>query len=109
MANLSWSEKDGVLTARLEIGGQLTQQQTEDLGRELLELVGQCDAKMVLDFQDVEYISSAFIGRLVMLQKKCEEGQIDLEICSVPTLVMNVLKIARLDKVFKIEGTTGEV
>ena len=108
MAELFWEEKEGVLTARLVVAGQLSEQQIENVGRELLELLDKTEGQILLDLQDVEFISSALLAKLISLHNKCKDSQTELRICSVPRLVMKVIRIARLDAVLNICDSVDE-
>jgi len=67
--------------------GQFTSQRILDdmlvaqIGRELLELADRAEGKMLLDFQGVTLMSSAMIGKIVLLNKKCKAGKTDLSVC----------------------------
>jgi anti-sigma B factor antagonist len=58
--------------------------------------------KMLLNFQGVQFMSSAMIGKLVLLNKKAKTAEIDLKFCTISPNVLEVFKITRLNKVFKI-------
>lgn len=57
---------------------------------------------MLLDFSNVQYMSSAFLGLLVKIHKRiCERGG-QLELCNIDPQIYKVFKITQLDKVFNI-------
>ena len=58
--------------------------------------------KLLLNFQGVQFMSSAMIGKLVLLNKKAKTSEIDLKFCTISANVHEVFKITRLNKVFKI-------
>jgi len=78
----------------LEIGNDLMS---------LLERARQCQ-KMVLDFERVQFMSSAMIGKLVLLNKKAKAEKVDLRMCNVQPNVLDVLKLTRLNKLFTIDS-----
>ena len=63
------------------------------------------DAKrqnMLLDFCNVRYMSSAFLGLLVKIHKRiCERGG-KLELCNINPQIYKVFEITQLNKVFDI-------
>lgn len=75
------------------------------VGKELMEIVDQAAAtkKLVLDFERVQFMSSAMIGKLVFLNKKSKADSIDLTLRNIQPNVYEVFKLTRLNKIFKIE------
>ncbi len=69
-----------------------------------MELVAMADqGKMVVDFSGVSFMSSAMIGKLVLLHKRCKSAEIKMKVCQISDNVMEVFKITRLHKVFDIQ------
>ena len=58
--------------------------------------------KLVVDFHSVEYMSSAMLGKLVQLHKRCKADKIKLKLCGIAANPLDVFKITRLDKLFEI-------
>lgn len=54
--------------------------------------------RLLLNFRGVGFMSSAMIGRLIMLNKKCKDRDIKLHLCSVAPAIMGVFKITGLGK-----------
>ena len=76
------------------------------LGQELTELVHDTESKnAVLSFQNVGFMSSAMIGKLVAFDKTCKSLGIKLRLCDIGENVDEVFKLMRLDKVFAIDKT----
>ena len=74
------------------------------LGQELTELVTNTDnKKIVLNFQNVSFMSSAMIGKLVLFGKKCKSNDVELRLCNINENVDEVFKLMKLNKVFKID------
>ncbi len=69
---------------------------------------------IVLDLTLTDFISSAMIGKIVLLNKWMKEasGRIDkkllLRMCGVKPAVMEVFEITRLNKIFKVNDETPE-
>jgi anti-sigma B factor antagonist len=100
--------KDGVLIAQFTSDKILDDVLIVDIGRELLELAEQAEGKMLLDFQGVTFMSSAMIGKVVLLSKKCRANKAELRMCNVPASVIDVLDKRRLNTVFKICDSVEE-
>jgi anti-sigma B factor antagonist len=58
--------------------------------------------KIVLDFKNVEYFSSAAMGKLINLHKKLQAVKGQLSLCNVIPQVFEVFTITKLDKIFPI-------
>jgi anti-sigma B factor antagonist len=74
------------------------------LGQELNELLHETESKrIVLNFQNVGFMSSAMIGKLVEFNKKCNSLDAKLRLCDISENVGEVFSLMRLDKVFQID------
>ena len=75
----------------------------QQIGKDLLEVASRAvEGKLVLNFQTVSFMSSAMIGKLVLLNKKCKDDDIKLKFCNISSNVADVFKIMKLNKVFDI-------
>lgn len=74
------------------------------LGRELFGLVdNQRFSRVVVNFDNVSYMSSAFLGKLITLDRKVKEaGSRGLLLCRVRPEVYEVFAITRMDRVVTI-------
>ena len=106
MSSLKSREEDGVLIVNFTDAKILDEARIQQIGSELMEMVAAASSgkKMLVNFQGVQFMSSAMIGKLVLLNKKSKTAEIDLKFCSISPNVLEVFKITRLNKVFKIEA-----
>jgi anti-sigma B factor antagonist len=75
------------------------------LGKELTELATSSEfKKVILNFQNVGFMSSAMIGKLVLFGKNCKTANIDLRLCNINPNVLEVFNLMKLGKVFKIDN-----
>ena len=51
----------------------------------------------------VQYMSSAMLGKLVQLHKRCKADKIKLKLCNISKNVMEVFEITKLNKLFEIK------
>ena len=94
----------GILVIYLQDVRIIDERRIAALGQELTELVHDTESKrVVLSFRNVEFMSSAMIGKLVAFDKKCKSLDIKLRICDIGENVDEVFKLMRLDKVFTID------
>ena len=61
--------------------------------------------KIVLDFTNVEYLSSAALGKLITLEKKVKAAKGKLRLCNIRPDIYEVFVITRLNKLFDIRDT----
>ena len=77
-----------------------------EIGDELMEIASKIPAgkALVLDLQDVEYCSSAMVCQLVQLHKSTEKNGVALKLRHVSPTIQDILRVMRLDTVFRIES-----
>lgn len=82
----------------------------DEIGKQLYHLVDEQDRRwIILDFNQVEYISSQFIGILLSMHKKLAAlPKSKLILCGVGPRLMELLRITRLDRVFTIRSNQRE-
>lgn len=76
------------------------------IAEELMRLVDNTyKIKLMIDFSNVEYLSSAVLGKLVAIHKKVAEGKGIMKLACIKPAIKEVFKITKLDKVFEIHDT----
>ena len=106
MSTIDTRIEAGILVIYLQDARIIDERRIVALGQELTELVHDTEYKsVVLSFQNVGFMSSAMIGKLVAFQKKCESLDIKLRICDIGENIDEVFKLMRLDKVFSVDKT----
>ena len=58
--------------------------------------------KLILDFCNVKFLSSAVLGLLIRVSKKIYEKNGQLRLCNINPKIYEVFKITRLTKIFEI-------
>lgn len=61
--------------------------------------------KMILNLENVQYLSSAVIGRIAALYKRIKGENGELKICHVRQEILDIFKVTNLDKVIDIQPT----
>ena len=104
MSSLKTQEIEEVLVVNFTDAKILDEARITQIGQELMSCAASAGQKkkMLLNFQGVQFMSSAMIGKLVLLNKKCKTDEVALKMCSISPNVMEVFKITRLNKVFEI-------
>ncbi|QDT44501.1 Putative anti-sigma factor antagonist BtrV [Gimesia alba] len=76
------------------------------IGTQLFGLVDEDGRKkIILDFSNVEYLSSAALGKLITLDKKVKKAKGKLKLCSIRPDIYEVFAITRLNQLFDIAET----
>lgn len=104
MSTLLTRNADDTLIAYFTDVRIIDEARIEALSQELTNLVadGLCK-KVVLNFQNVGFMSSAMLGKLVSFGKKCKSGEVHLRLCAINDNIDQVFRISKLDKVFQID------
>ncbi len=73
------------------------------IGNQLFGLIdeGGCN-KIILNFSNVEYLSSAALGKLITMDKKVKVAKGELRLCSIRPDIYEVFAITKLNKLFSI-------
>lgn len=97
-------EVNGVTVAKFTDKKILDEGNIQVIGNQLFSLVDEDRRqKIVLDFSNVEYLSSAALGKLITMDKKVKAISGKLRFCSIRSDILEVFKITRLDKLFTIK------
>ena len=65
-------------------------------------------AGIVIDFTNVQFLSSSVLGLLIRISKKIYEQNGQLRLCNINPKIFSIFKITRLDKVFDIYNDFNE-
>jgi anti-sigma B factor antagonist len=76
----------------------------QDLGQELFSLVADEQPRnLLLNFTNVDFLSSAALGKLISLHKKVERAGGVLKLSNIKPEIYDVFKITRLNEKFDIK------
>lgn len=79
------------------------------IGEQLRQIVlQQASPKLVLDFVNVQYMSSSALGMLITLHKRVRESGGQLRMCCIQPAIYEVFVITRLNEIFQILPTRQE-
>jgi len=82
----------------------LDEQNIQKIGEDLFSLIDQYDRKKILlNFRNVEYLSSAALGKFITLNKKVQAKNGKLVMCNINEDIFEVFEITRLDRLFNIQ------
>jgi len=73
------------------------------IGNQLVALVDEdVRKKIVLDFSNVEYLSSAALSKLLILEKKSKAAGAKLRFCGIRPDIYQIFTLTKLNKLFDI-------
>ena len=82
----------------------LDEQNIQIIGEQLFSLVDEAGRrKVLLNFGNVEYLSSAALGKLITLNKKLQAAGGKLILCNIDPQIYEVFEITKLNKLFNIQ------
>ncbi len=95
------TEKQGNSTI-FSLKGRLDSQTSTDVEKRILQAISEGSSHIILDFAELDYISSAGIRVLVHCHKELEKNRGKIFLTSVPKPIENVLYITGFLPYFKI-------
>lgn len=106
---LDIDEIGSVTVARFIDKKILDEANIELVGRELFALVdSDRRVQIVLDFNLVEYLSSAALGKLITMHKKVLSAGGKLRLCNIHKDILEVFQLTRLDQVLTLCKTLDD-
>ena len=101
------TRNDGdVLLAYFQDVRIIDESRINSLGQELGDLItSDGSQRIILNFKNVSFMSSAMIGKLVLFGKKCKTAKIALRMCDINDNVEEVFNLMKLGKVLAIDKT----
>ncbi len=80
-----------------------------ELGDQLKEVAdAERAVRILLNFQNVEHLSSAALGMLITLDKRVKEQKGQLKLSNINPQIYEVFKITRLNKLFQIHESASQ-
>ncbi len=106
---LEVSDNEDVAVVRFVDRRILDAANIEELGDELFALVESDGRKqLLLNFTGVEFLSSAALNKLIILDKKVKSNGGKLVLCELRQEINEVFAITRLDQLFTIKASESE-
>lgn len=83
-------------------GPRIRLEENEAIREQLLSHIGQGHTRLVLDFKDVEFVDSSFLGLLIIVLKRATAAGGDIRICCLQPPLQNIFDLMRLNRLFQI-------
>ena len=81
----------------------------QELGAELFALIEHDNRRsMVLNFSNVDFLSSAALGKLITLDRKVKSHKGRLKMSNIRPEILEVFQVTKLNRVFDIRGEEAE-
>jgi anti-sigma B factor antagonist len=94
---------DGVTVVSFVDSKITTEEDIQEIGEQLYSLVEkEGHRNLLLNFGNVQFLSSAALGKLINLRKKVSAAGGKLKLCCIHTDLKVVFKITKLDQVFEM-------
>ena len=88
----------------IEVKDRIDTVTAPDFENEILDEMGKFDS-LIIDFTNLEYISSAGLRVLIATQKKLKPENIPMTIINVNDTINEIFRMSGFDKILKIEWT----
>lgn len=86
----------------MEVTGRVDTITSQDLEKSINEEIGKFDS-LTIDFDKVEYISSAGLRVLIATQKKLKKDNVPLVIENVNDTIKEIFRMSGFDKILEIQ------
>ena len=81
----------------------------QEIGEELSQLVeAEPGIQLLLNFKNVDHLSSAALGMLITLNRKVQGQSGELKLSDINKQIFEVFKITKLNRVFDIHDTADQ-
>lgn len=108
-SHLTVKDSGGVSVVEFSDRKILDELSIAELTEELSRIVGKMkDVRILLNFKNVEHLSSAALSMLITLNKQVGEKKGKLKLSDISAPIYEVFKITRLNKLFSIYGTARD-
>lgn len=104
--NIDWQRKDEILIAALE--GRVDSNNADEFQKMMESEINPGDKVLIMDFEQVSYISSAGLRVIVIMAKKFKGPFRNFAICALSDPINKLFKMSGLDRAMTIRGTRTE-
>jgi anti-anti-sigma factor len=103
------SESNSISVVRFKDQKIIDPESIQQLGQELFDLVENGKhKKLVVNFSNVEFLSSAALGKLITFEKLAKRHSAELILTDIAPEIFQVFAITNLDKLFQIKDNEAD-
>ena len=107
---LCFEEQKPIVIGTVRFASVLSVANVTEFGVEALEFVGKNPGlNLLLNFEKVDYLSSAVLTELLRIKKAIDDSKGRLRLCAISDTIQEVFQITNLDKVFSLDSANLEV
>ena len=108
-AHLKIKRTDGVSVVEFADRKILEELSIQEIGEELHQVVeSEPGIKLLLNFKNVDHLSSAALGMLITLNKRVKEQSGELKLSDINRQIFEVFKITNLNRIFDIHDSSDQ-
>ena len=107
MAMKSNAEREGG-TVIAKANGRIDSANSREFHSSLEAIIKEDNTAVVLDFEDVTYISSAGMRVILLIAKSLQRNRVKFILCSMDDSISEVFKISGFDKIIPIHSSRPE-
>ena len=100
MKNVSFERADGVLF--VNVTGRIDGSNSHDFAEAVANSIEDDDRALVMDLNDLTYISSAGLRAVLVTEKNLRRRGSDFVICSLSGQIQEIFRVSGFDRVIKI-------
>ncbi|MDE0157850.1 MAG: STAS domain-containing protein [Gammaproteobacteria bacterium] len=104
--SIEWQRKDGILVAALN--GRVDSNNANEFQKMMEAKIDPKDRALIMDFEQISYISSAGLRVVVVMAKKFKGPYKKLVICALSEPIKKLFTMTGLDQAMTIRGTRTE-
>ena len=104
--SIDWQRKDGILVAALN--GRVDSNNANEFQKMMEAGIAPKDKALIMDFEQVSYISSAGLRVVVVMAKKFKGPYKKLVICALSEPIKKLFAMTGLDQAMAVRGTRTE-
>lgn len=106
---LIFEEKGPIWVGTIRANSVLSASNVSEFGAEVLAFVSERQGvNLLLNFEHVDYLSSAVLTELLRVNKAIQDSSGNLRLCAVAPIIREVFEITNLDQIFVIHSDDVE-
>jgi anti-sigma B factor antagonist len=108
-SRLKVKREGGVIEIQFRDRNILDEANIQQIGEEIRQIISsETSPKLLINFQDVDHLSSAALGQLITINNSLNKLKGQLRLSNIDPQIFQVFKITKLDKLFKIHDTADK-
>jgi anti-sigma B factor antagonist len=99
------NDSDGIKVVRFQDHQLFDERTVREIADQIAEALPNDGSpiRLVVDFSDVSLISSTFLSKLILLQRRVDGSRGKMRLCEMTPMIQQVFRTSNLDRLFKID------